>query len=216
MFIYLLKNTKSGKTYVGQTKNVHKRWLSHMYGLKAHRWDTNKGLQEDYDMYGQNSFEMIIIEECSKEVANEREQFWIKHYKSLGNCNNVSPGGIGVLYEDEYYYEYERAVINRFKRTELYENIANGNIILPQNNKIKKMVVCLNNCLIFNSCTEAAKYAGVSPQTMCDNLKHRQHTAGEHPTTGEKLVFRYYCDGLLDDLYTTVKRKKKHRRNRNR
>ena len=51
---------------------------------------------------------------------------------------------------------------------------------------------------------------------MCDNLKHRQHTAGEHPVTGEKLVFRYYCDGILDDLDVKVHKKKykKHRKNR--
>lgn len=216
MFIYLLKNTVSGNTYIGQTKDIHKRWVSHMYGLKSHKYDMNSGLQKDYDLYGQDSFEMIEIEECPKEIANERERYWIKYYKSLGNCHNVSPGGIGVLYEDEYYYEYERAIVKKFKNTELYENIANGNIALPGKKYGKRKVICLNNCLIFNSCTEAANYAGISPQTMCDNLKHRQHTAGEHPVTGEKLVFRYYCDGILDDLDVKVHKKKykKHRKNR--
>ncbi len=57
-----------------------------------------------------------------------------------------------------------------------------------------KPVKCLETGMIFNSCKEAAAYAGITRATLNDCLSGRTKHAGRHPETGERLSWAPISD----------------------
>ncbi|PHM07588.1 GIY-YIG nuclease family protein, partial [Nostoc sp. 'Peltigera malacea cyanobiont' DB3992] len=63
--IYAISHISSGKVYIGSSKNLLKRWMQHKALLKKgthHSWK----LQADWNAYGENSFDIFILEEVEK------------------------------------------------------------------------------------------------------------------------------------------------------
>ena len=50
--------------------------------------------------YGTDCFQIELVEECSRDVTEEREKYWIKHYNSFGDGYNATLGGDGRTYID--------------------------------------------------------------------------------------------------------------------
>ena len=92
--IYIIKNTKNGKLYVGSSKNVEKRWKEHERSLRSGKHHSKK-LQRAYDKAVDKS---VFIYEVIEEVADdkllfEREQHYIDtlgSYQSGYNCSEKS------------------------------------------------------------------------------------------------------------------------------
>jgi len=79
--IYEFVNNINQKVYVGQTVNFKKR-------IRDHRFNYNKGIKNTlfYNAlrkYGWENFSINIIEDCSDELLNEKEIYWIEEKKSL-------------------------------------------------------------------------------------------------------------------------------------
>lgn len=72
--VYKLTNTKTGKFYIGSTFNLHSRMKYHRY---SHTKNPNKELGSDISKYGWDSFEIEILERCTRENVRERERFYI-------------------------------------------------------------------------------------------------------------------------------------------
>ena len=79
--VYLIRNIKNGKVYVGQTNNLKLRKQNHFADLKANIHH-NKHLQSAWNKYGKENFEFEVLEECSLDKLNEVELYWIKYYES--------------------------------------------------------------------------------------------------------------------------------------
>lgn len=95
IYIYTLRNPiNNAVRYVGQTNDTKRRLNKHITNSKANR-DTR------HISHWIRSLDalpiMDIIEVCDYSVRNEREQYWIDYYKSLG-CDlcNSSKGGAGA------------------------------------------------------------------------------------------------------------------------
>jgi group I intron endonuclease len=73
--VYMIRCSDSEKIYVGSSSNIVKRW-SHHRGL-LRKGINNSYMQEDYEKYGIESFNMSILELCSPDVFPERETHWI-------------------------------------------------------------------------------------------------------------------------------------------
>jgi len=92
--IYCFENILNGKKYVGQGQDVYFR-------IKTHIKDLNNGYDHcivfkyAWNKYGEKNFKIYIVENCSIEILNEREIYWIKelhsHVSEWGY--NVSWGG---------------------------------------------------------------------------------------------------------------------------
>ena len=97
-YIYVTKNNKNGKVYVGQHKS-NKYDPSYLGSGKILKHALNK--------YGHSNFSQTIIEACnSKEELNEREKYWIDIYKGKYKSllYNLAKGGNGG---DTLYYKSE-------------------------------------------------------------------------------------------------------------
>jgi hypothetical protein len=81
--------------YIGQSMDIHKRWLAHMNELKSNRHH-NQHLQNVYNKYGENSLNFDILELCSQDKLNEREIFYINYFDSFKHGMNRTIGGDGT------------------------------------------------------------------------------------------------------------------------
>ena len=87
--IYILFNSKNKKIYIGQTGNLHKRMLEHRAMLRGN-YHSNLKLQYAWNKYGEKAFEFKILEYCSINQLDEREQHYLDIYIPKGICYNLS------------------------------------------------------------------------------------------------------------------------------
>ena len=99
--IYKISNDINNKVYIGKTTfTIKKRWGEHKHDLYI-RDKHNRPLYKAMLKYGIEHFHIEVLEECSREELNDREQYWIKEYNSFHNGYNATRGGDGKLYVDE-------------------------------------------------------------------------------------------------------------------
>lgn len=87
--IYSIVCLKNSKIYIGQSKDIKLRWLSHKEELQKGTHQ-NRHLQRAWNKYGENSFIFSIIEECNEESLTEREQYWIDYYGGINSTNTYN------------------------------------------------------------------------------------------------------------------------------
>jgi group I intron endonuclease len=89
--IYKIKNIITGQKYIGQSIDIETRWKQHCDG-KAIK---NSYIDRAINKYGEDNFELIIIEETPIHLLNEREKYWIEYYCTYTNIKhyNLTPGG---------------------------------------------------------------------------------------------------------------------------
>lgn len=83
-FIYKTVDLLNGKVYIEQTRTNNPSYLC------SGVWITNA-----IKKYGKENFQRVILEACSVEQLNEREQYWIAFYNST-NAEigyNLTSGG---------------------------------------------------------------------------------------------------------------------------
>ena len=89
--IYVIRNLVNSKVYVGQSTNIYKRWIEHIYQIK-NKTHSNKHLQNSFNKYGFNSFQFEIIEKTIDNLDN-LEITYIKKFNSLSEGYNLTSGG---------------------------------------------------------------------------------------------------------------------------
>ena len=81
--IYKITNLINNKVYIGQSKNIKKRWNSHRSrAFNSNAPDYENVLYRSIRKYGLENFTFEVIENCSMKELNERENFWINYYRS--------------------------------------------------------------------------------------------------------------------------------------
>jgi hypothetical protein len=92
--IYQILNTTNGKSYIGQSRNIRKRWRQHTAGLERTE-ALERGsypLRSAFLKYGLKQFDFKIIEECIESNLLIREKYWIDQIQPEYNCNLWTPG----------------------------------------------------------------------------------------------------------------------------
>lgn len=86
-YIYKITNLLNGKTYIGKHST---------YDLNDGYMGSGKMISASINKYGIDIFEKEILEFTSEDEINEREIFYISHYKSIGKAEyNIAKGGQG-------------------------------------------------------------------------------------------------------------------------
>ena len=105
--IYKVTNKENGLMYIGKGKNILDRWYEHKREsyCSDEVWKTNKRGEQTYFHRAlrkrtPEDFTWEIIEECSEELLNEREIYWITYYHTyihdpLCKGYNMTKGGDG-------------------------------------------------------------------------------------------------------------------------
>lgn len=91
--IYKITNINTQQCYIGQSVDISSRWKDHIKcGLGIDASATNKlynAMQKD----GVWNFTFELLEECPRELLNEKEKFWISLYQSDKFGYNSTKGG---------------------------------------------------------------------------------------------------------------------------
>ena len=96
--IYKITNQVNSKVYIGQSKNIEKRWQRHsLESFKEKSENYNYPLYQAIRKYSLENFTFEIIEECLPEELNKKEIDYISFYESYppekGKGYNQTPGG---------------------------------------------------------------------------------------------------------------------------
>lgn len=91
--IYKITNLINSKVYIGQTRQSLKdRWYKHCQ-KQYDKYHFNMPIKQAIFKYGKDNFKIELIEECSIELLNEREIYWIQYYDSYNKGYNCTKGG---------------------------------------------------------------------------------------------------------------------------
>ena len=101
--IYKITNKIDGKCYIGQSVDIHERWIKHRsrpFQKNDKCYDTC--LYRAIRKYGLENFDFDVVEECDYDSLNEREIFYIDFYNShiTKNGYNMTFGGEGGIKRD--------------------------------------------------------------------------------------------------------------------
>lgn len=208
--IYSIKNKINNKEYIGQSIDIETRWSNHQRLLKKGQHE-NYLLQDDYNLYGDNSFDYLVLEECSKDELCEREKYWIEKKKSKGQGYNLCDGGFGIsnptleirnkiskglsgsnngmygirlMGKDNPHYGKHHTEETKNKLS-LLAKLRIGEHS-PRSKKVQA-----STGEIFCSAIEAHKWCGACNSAIGKVCKGLAKTAGKHPVTKERLSWRY-------------------------
>lgn len=154
--IYAIKNQANGKVYIGQSVDIARRWRDHLNELKQNK-HRNSHLQSAFLMYGVEAFTFEIIEECSREMLDELEHFYIREFNSLKNGYNQESGG------------------NLNKKISAETKVKMSKAKSGKNNPKATAVLCVERNEIFNTQDEAARELGLDQSSIskvCNGLRN--------------------------------------------
>ena len=114
--IYLIKNSKNNKVYIGQTiQDVEKRFKQHLKLLKTNK---NQAISNAIKSIGKENFsyETLITGITTYEELNELEELYIQKYNSIvPNGYNLCPGGQKWRRTPEFTKEQEIEVVEKYQ-----------------------------------------------------------------------------------------------------
>lgn len=131
--IYGIEDTETGNIYCGQSTDIAKRWSNHSSFLKSgiHRY---KELQEPFNKDCKR-IKYTILEECSEEMLQEREDFWFKYIKKIDGWNLIN--------KQEHGGNHNTKVKDTSKMCKAQTGEKNGNCRLRKEDviEIKKLLI---------------------------------------------------------------------------
>ena len=180
--IYAIYNKETGKYYIGQTiKELNKRWQEHLYEAKRMK-DTP--LYRSLRKYGADKFKIRMIEECSIDILDQRETYWISEYNSYNNGYNQTDGSGGQYRISEEVKDKIRDTMTGVEKSpEHIQNIKKGlknkgvgfTVIGDgKHHRMKVKTIDVNTLeeKFYDSITECAEALGIATHNLSRYLKN--------------------------------------------
>lgn len=183
--IYKVTNKINNKCYIGQSVDIKSRFQQHesqAYNKKRNSY--NFTLYRAIRKYGIKNFSFEIIEECPKEILNEREQYWINYYDSYNNGYNMTIGG-------------DTSTNHKEKKVKQYD--INGKFIAEYNSiREASRVTNIDHSLIMRCCKRKMKHAGEflwsyseNEPIIPDKIRLSTRKVGQYDAITNKLIETY-------------------------
>jgi group I intron endonuclease len=83
--VYLIKNCITRRVRVGSATDIYRRFSN--YKAKLRGGTANKYMQQDYNDFGEQKFEFIILEECDPKDLYKREKYYLDFYSDCAMYN---------------------------------------------------------------------------------------------------------------------------------
>jgi hypothetical protein len=87
--VYIIINLLTSDSYIGQSKNIYRRWKQHKTELK-HKVHCNWKLQRAYNKHGESNFDFKILTTCLEAELLKAEEYWYQYYKKESYLYNVA------------------------------------------------------------------------------------------------------------------------------
>ena len=124
--IYKITNKINGKSYIGYSNNIERRFKEHCY---KNEQTIDKAIRK----YGADSFAFEVLEECSLSELQEKEKYWISVYNTYygygyneheGGVNSVGENNNNAKLTESDVYAIRQAYNNHCQRRIVYEQYA--------------------------------------------------------------------------------------------
>ena len=165
--IYKIINTVTNDFYIGSSKNVKNRWMSHK---KPSTWKrcTNNPMYQDMKKYGVDKFELQILEEVEVDSLKKTEQKFIELLKPI--YNSIRANGWDIERRKEYQKEYEKKYMKEYQKSDKYKEYKKEYQKSDKYKKYKKeyqnQLCCYNGeNLTLNALSLRFKRAGIAYPT---------------------------------------------------
>lgn len=175
--IYKITNKETGKSYIGQSNDIERRFKEHKTKGEESRIPVDLAIKK----YGQNHFLYEVLEECSIEELNEKEQFQIDKYDTYENGYNCNPGG-----DQQSIGENN----GRAKLTE--EDVKNIRIAYNNHKKQKEVYDLYKNKVSFNhfqNVWQGRVWKHIMPEVFTEENKSYQIFENSKGQNGNAAVF---------------------------
>lgn len=96
----MIRNKINDKKYIGQSVDIWYRYRNHLsesYNINSNQKAYNMAIHKAIRKYGENNFEIIVLEECPEEKLDEREIYWIDYYNTYNDGYNQTTGGDSLV-----------------------------------------------------------------------------------------------------------------------
>lgn len=157
--IYCITCVDTGKRYIGQSVNIYNRWQQHKYELNSNK-HYNDYLQNAWNKYGADQFNISVLEYCSIEDLNENERYYINLYDTINRSKgyNLKSGGQDTF---QYSNDTKQKLSDAIKKSYLdpdRRKIQQINALKQwANPEIKKKISGANNGMFGKHHSEEAK-----------------------------------------------------------
>lgn len=115
--IYKITNRQSGKSYIGQSTNIERRWKNHKIAASnQNNAGYNYPQYRAFRKYGVANFDFEILELCNPDDLNDAEKHWITHYDTFRNGYNQDEGGTHAIHYNKLSNELVGQIIAELKQ----------------------------------------------------------------------------------------------------
>ena len=167
--IYEIKSKINGRSYIGSSENIHRRWNHHINNLLKNKHHSII-LQRHVNKYGINDLAFSILEICNDNNLIEKEQVYINNNKPYFNIRKIADSNKGIKRSIETKEKLSK--INLGKK--LSENTCQKMRMRMMRNTFTKGVIPVNarklidieTNIIYDSVTIAAGKLKIKPRTL--------------------------------------------------
>jgi group I intron endonuclease len=143
--VYKIINPQ-GETYVGQSKNIEKRWKQYKRGENLEQ----PKLIQSFLKFGWINHTFEIVEECENTI--EQEKYWVNYFNSIENGLNGKTGrktGFTFIYPEE---------AKKIKSEKMKEKWEKGEFNRKWSKKVKNLITGK----IYNTLKECVEQNNIS------------------------------------------------------
>lgn len=162
--------------YIGQSLNIMSRWR----GYKNHGASKQFRLNNSFKKYGYENHTFEILEECSKELLNEQEKYWIKFYNTFDTKHgmNLQEGGSTGKVSEETKRKISNSLLGN-QYTKGHKLSEEHRKKLSEKRRGKPLSEKARKCLLGNQRVKGYKHTEETRKRLSEYLKGNQRTKGK-------------------------------------
>lgn len=190
--IYKL-TSPTGKIYVGQSINIHRRKIRYKNLDCKHQ----RKLYNSLKKYGFDKHEFEILDLCLKNELNQKERFWQEHFNVIDNglnCELTNDDNCKKKVSKETRLKLRNSRLgkkhteeSKLKMSKIQRKLRPKKIKVLKGIFTKK-VICTKTKIIYNSIKECAEKNNIIPATLSKKLKG---------TRTNNTTFKYYKNEII-------------------
>jgi len=206
-YIYSITNNINQKKYIGKTSqtNPYTRWKQHLqYARSKHNINENNSVHSmpivrAISKYGESNFKFRVLEECTEESVDEREEHYIRKYNTADGAGyNCTYGGDGIKKPKKYWSNHpsSKAVSCYTLDGEWFRDYETVGLAAAElnNGESKSSVTACIKGTTFQAFGYRWAWKGEQPKCVEKRVNRRGKIYGIHLESGRKKMWNSAAD----------------------
>ena len=210
-YIYSITNNINQKKYIGKTSqtNPYTRWKQHLQlarnknNLQENNSAHSMPIVRAISKYGESNFKFRVLEECTEESVNEREEHYIRKYNTADGAGyNCTYGGDGIKKPKKYWSNHpsSKAVSCYTLDGEWVRDYETQGLAAAElnNGESKSSIKTCIKGTTFQAFGYRWAWKGEPLKEVKNRVNRRGKIYGVHPESGRKKMWKSQADCAED------------------